>query len=100
MSGSKNPVKSTRSTSIRSALRQRPAYATWTYGREAAITPHLLYLLVAFPSVGPCSHFPRENHYFAPKTSTTLLDWTPIIPVTACHQRNYVKTYSTCSVES
>src|SRR2546425_2851370 len=27
---------------------------------------------------------------------SALLDLTPIIPVTACHQRNYVETYSRC----
>jgi len=26
-----------------------------------------------------------------------LLDFTPIIPATACHQRNYVETYSRCN---
>ena len=29
-----------------------------------------------------------------------LLDYTPIIPVTACHQSNYVETYSRCMPEA
>jgi hypothetical protein len=29
-----------------------------------------------------------------------LLDYTPIIPVTACHQSNYVETYSRFMAES
>src|SRR5882724_8627320 len=28
---------------------------------------------------------------------SALLDFTPNIPATACHQRNYVETYSRCS---
>ncbi len=29
---------------------------------------------------------------------SALLDLTPVIPVTACHQRNYVETYSRYSL--
>ena len=58
----------------------------------AAIPPQtsrdLLAVLCAFcePSMG--RHVHREL------LRNALLDVTPIIPLTACHQRNYVETYS------
>src|SRR2546428_6003885 len=36
----------------------------------------------------PCCHVRREL------LRNALLDFTPIIPATACHQRNYVEPYS------
>ena len=41
-----------------------------------------------------CRHGRREL------MRNALLDFTPIIPATACHQRNYVETYSRFNLES
>ena len=55
----------------RDGLRARQMAVLWTF-REPSL----------------CRHVRREL------LRNALLDFTPIIPATACHQRNYVETYS------
>ena len=45
-------------------------------------------VLWTFRELSLCRHVRREL------LRNAWLDFTPIIPVTACHQRNYVETYS------
>ena len=46
------------------------------------------------PEPSLCRHVHREL------LRNALLDFTPSIPATACHQRNYSQTYSRCSDSS
>jgi len=50
-------------------------------------------VLWTFRAPSLCRHVRREL------LRNTLLDFAPIIPATACHQRNYVETYSRYSSE-
>src|SRR6266536_5935179 len=58
----------------------------------AANLPQTLQVLLAvlwtFREPSLCRHMRREL------LRNALLDFTPIIPATACHQRNYVETYT------
>jgi hypothetical protein len=45
-------------------------------------------VLWTFRTPSLCRHMRREL------LRNALLDFTPLIPATACHQRNYVETYS------
>ena len=47
-------------------------------------------VLWTFCALSLCRHVRREL------LRNAWLDFTPIIPATACHQRNYVETYSRC----
>src|SRR4029453_843946 len=49
-------------------------------------------VLWTFREFSLCRHVRREL------LRNAWLDFTPIIPVTACYQRNYVETYSRCMV--
>ncbi len=60
----------------RDALSARRMAVLWTF-REPSLGCHV------------CRGFMRN----------ALLDFTPIIPATACHQRNYVATYSRFTTE-
>ena len=50
-------------------------------------------VLWTFREPSLCHHVRREF------MRNALLDFTPILPTTVCHQRNYVETYSRYSIE-
>ena len=60
---------------------------TLSHGRNG-LSARRMAVLCPFREASLCRHMHRELLRHA------WLDLTPIIPLTACHQRNYVETYS------
>ena len=67
----------------------QPWTPVWTlpHGRDG-LSARRLAVLCTFREPSLCRHVHREF------MRSALRDLTPIIPVTACHQRNYVERYS------
>src|SRR2546426_10242598 len=60
---------------------------TLSHGRDG-LSARRMAVLCTFRAPSLCRHVHCEL------LRNALLDLTPIIPATACHQRNYVETYS------
>jgi hypothetical protein len=68
------------------------AAVTLPHGCDGLIARRMA-VLWTFHEPSLCRHVRREL------MRNALLDFTPIIPATACHQRNYFETYSRFNTE-